>query len=205
MRLAQRLVRYLEQELHLTQDQAEIINYGLLSFMATTLNLLVLAAIGALLGVLKEALFITLVVMAFRKVSGGAHCDTLLTCTVTGTAVITAAAACTRLFAAGLASSPLFLAGAPALALVSTFLFAPADVPQKPITSARQRRILRTLSFLLLLGWSILGTSLWLTKNPFLYYYAGGNLGILWQSLLLTPAGYSFMSIISRLFSFIRQ
>jgi accessory gene regulator B len=205
VKLTNRLTGYLEKELNLTRDQVQVINYGLLSLAATGLNLLVLLILGALLGVVRESLFIALVVMALRKTSGGAHSDTLPACIATGTTALTACALITRFYGAALSSSPLFLAAAPAAALLAVCLYAPADVPQKPIKSPKQRRILRFLSFLFIAVWTLLGIYLWLGGKPWLYYYAGGNLGILWQTLMLTPAGYHLMRQTGRLSLIIRR
>jgi accessory gene regulator B len=201
MKPADKAAGYLARELSLSEAQAEVVRYGLLSLAATLLNLAAIAAVSALLGVLREALVTACVMMAFRKVSGGAHCTTLHGCIITGTLVITAISLAARSLASWLGGSLTVLLAPLLVVLAAAWLYAPADVPQKPISSPAQRLVLRTLSLCLILAWGSAGLYLW-SKQYFtlVYYYSCANLGLLWQALMLTPAGYRLMVRISPIF-----
>jgi accessory gene regulator B len=202
MKPSDKISGYLARELNLTEAQAEVVQYGLLSLAATLVNLTVIVIISALLGVLREALVTSCAMMAFRKVSGGAHCTTLHGCVITGTVVIVIISLATGSLAPWLGGSLPLLMTPPLLMLAAAWLYAPADVPQKPISSPVQRSILRALSLLFILIWAGAGLYLWSKQYSVLvYYYSGANLGLLWQALALTPAGYSLMVRISPLFS----
>ena len=202
MKLVDKTAGYLARELNLSEAQAEVVQYGLLSLAATLLSLTVIVVISSLLGILREALIITFTMMFFRKVSGGAHCSTLHGCIITGTAVIMAVSLASRSLEPWFGDRLFLLMLPPLLVLVSAWLYAPADVPQKPISSPAQRSVLRTLSLFFALAWAGVGLYLWLKHySTLIYYYRGANLGLLWQALLLTPAGYRLMSHVSPLFS----
>ena len=195
------LVDYLDRELNLQHDQRETIEYGLASLLYTALSVVSALLLAKLLGLYRETAVIISVIMLYRKVSGGAHISTPHGCLITGTAASLLFAYLTKLWA------PLFAASAAArilpafLALYPAYLYVPAAVPQKPITSQRQRRLLRRLSFALLLCWCLLGIIVKRLPAVWSYYYFAGSLGLLWQSFLLTPAGYRLLAFLSPLFN----
>ncbi|MBS4022032.1 MAG: accessory gene regulator B family protein [Dethiobacter sp.] len=202
MKCVDKAACYLAKELSLTEAQTEVVHYGLLSLAATLLNLAVIVIVSALFGIMREALAAAFTMMAFKKVSGGAHCTSLHGCIITGTVVIMLIGLITRAFAPLFSSNPFFLVVAPLLALVAAWIYAPADVPQKPITSPVQRSMLRALSLLLILAWGASGFYLWsIQYTALIYYYTAGNLGLLWQALALTPLGYRLMSLLNPLFT----
>jgi accessory gene regulator B len=148
-------------------------------------------------GVLPETLAVTCAVTFFRKASGGAHCKTLAGCAILGAVVMTLLGLATRVWGSWLAASLLLLLLPSLIAVTAAFWLAPADVPQKPITSPAQRTLLRRLSLLWTTLWGFLGLYLWLAgRENLLYYYTGGNLGLLWQSLMLTAPGYRLIHLL---------
>lgn len=199
--MLEKTVLYLARELSLSKTQADIVRYGLQTFTATLVGLAAVVILAAMAGVLYESMAATLAIMFFRKASGGAHCKTLAACSILGAVVMTLLGLATRSWGNWLAAS-LFLLLLPSLvAAIVAFWRAPADVPQKPITSAAQRSLLRRLSLLWVTLWGGLGLYLWLTgRENLLYYYTGGNLGLLWQSLMLTPAGYRLIRLLDLMF-----
>lgn len=199
--MPERFIQYLTNELNLTKNQTDIIRYGLQSFYGTLAGLLAVFILSAAVGIVHEAMAVTIVATIYRKLSGGAHCDTLPGCLTVGTFIIILLAFIIR-FMGPTAAGTYYLVTVPSvLAYITAYFYAPADVPQKPITSLAQRRLLRRLSFLFILLWFTLGAYLWALQNHgLLYLYAAGNLGLLWQTFLLTHPGYRLIELLSLLF-----
>lgn len=195
------LVDYLARELKLQEDQREIIEYGLYSLVYTSLSLIGALLLAALFDLLRETVIIISVIMLYRKVSGGAHVTSPHGCLIVGTMAIIMLAYLTRLWAPQYAAVPLVVFLPVCIAGYLAYLYVPAAVPQKPITSPAQIRTLRLLSFSLVCFWGLLGLIVLLQQAKiWLYYYFAGNLGLLWQSFLLTPPGYRLLAALSPLF-----
>lgn len=190
---------FLKRELSLSDDQADIIRYGLFSLVATSMNLLAVFILSSAIGVMREALAVTVNMMFFRKVSGGAHSESLSGCIITGTLVSTFLALAAKGASAWLAV-PNALIIPQVFALAAVYLYAPADVPQKPITNPRQRTTLRLLSFAYLVLFALLGPALRIfAPYNWSYLYSVAAVGLFWQGFLLTPPGYVFMEKLGRL------
>jgi accessory gene regulator B len=199
--LLEKFIQYLSFELNLTKSQTDIIRYGLQSFYGTLTGLLAVFLLSAAVGVVREAMAVTIIVTVYRKLSGGAHCDTLPGCLTVGTFIIMLLAFLIRITGPNAAGTYSLVTVPSVLAYITAYFYAPADVPQKPITSPAQRQLLRRLSFLFILLWLTLGAYLWARQNHgLLYLYAAGNLGLLWQSFLLTHPGYRLIELLSLLF-----
>jgi accessory gene regulator B len=201
MKAAEKFLSHLSAELNLDSSQAEIIRYGLLSLVFSFAGALAVVAFSAPFGLLREALVVMMTGLIFRKLSGGAHCKTPLACLTVGTTVILMLAWLAATTGSSWSASPPWIFVPPAVALVIAWFYAPADVPQKPITSPAQRKTLRLLTFSYLTCWTVLGTMLFFTEKPaLLYFFFSGNLGLLWQSFLLTPPGYQLIDRANILF-----
>jgi len=193
-------VNYLTRELQLSEEKSEIIEYGLFSLLYSWLSIFTALVLGALFGLWQETIAIMFMVMLYRKVSGGAHIGTPLGCLITGTAAILLLASFTSVFGPKLAGNLIFAILSLAITFIIAYIWVPADVPQKPITDPQQIKKLRALSFCLILAWGLAGIFLFWRSQQFAYYYFAGNLGLLWQSFLLTPPGYSFTAYLDRFF-----
>ncbi len=200
--MQEKFIQYIAAELNLSQDQTDIARYGLHSFIGTLLALLAVLPLSAAAGILPEAMAVFFVGMSYRKLSGGAHCHTLLRCLTVGTFVTISLAWLGKAAAPVVMSAYLLIIFPSLLAAAAAYFYAPADVPQKPITSPTHRTFLRRFSFLYVFLWFISGNYLWLSQNhTLLHLYIAGNLSLLWQSFLLTPPGYKLIALLSLLFS----
>ncbi|MCR3922055.1 MAG: accessory gene regulator B family protein [Firmicutes bacterium] len=195
-----RFISYLTRELNLDTSQSEVIEYGLSSLLFTSLSLIMAIILSVLLGLLYETMSVLSVMMLYRKVSGGAHVSSPHGCLFLGTVIILLLAYLTTLFAPLYAGNALTIFVPPCLAMIIAYLRVPADVPQKPITSVRQIKTLRLLSFSMITLWGLLGVYVFITKGKWSIHYFAGNLGLLWQSFLLTPLGYQVIAIFDPLF-----
>lgn len=201
--MLEKFIQYIAGELALSKDQTDIVRYGLQSFYGTLTALLAVFILSAAIGIVREAMTVFFVVVTYRKISGGAHCSTLLGCLTVGTLIAVFLAMVIKTGGPGVTETLLRVTVPSVIAFIVAYFYAPADVPQKPISNLAQRTMLRRLSFLFIVLWFTLGAYLWAgQKLNLLYFYAAGNLGLLWQSFLLTPPGYR---LISRLSFFFRQ
>lgn len=198
MKIVDRAVRLLAKELSLPPKQEEIIRYGAMTLACTATALAAIVVLSAAAGVFREAMAVTIASVIFRKTSGGAHSVTFAGCTIFSAAVMTLLGLVAR-FAWSILFSPSFLLLAVLVAGTAAYRFAPADVPQKPISSPRQRRGLRALSFLVVCAFALLGLSAFLAAGSIPRYVPGISLGLLWQSLMLTPAGFRLIAQADRL------
>ena len=189
-------VNYLTRELQLSEEKSEIIEYGLFSLLYSWLSIFTALVLGALFGLWQETIAIMFMVMLYRKVSGGAHIGTPLGCLITGTAAILLLASFTSVFGPKLAGNLIF----GILSLAITFIIAymgPCRRSAKPITDPQQ---IKTAGPFLLphIGLGTRRNFPFWRSQQFAYYYFAGNLGLLWQSFLLTPPGYSFTAYLDR-------
>lgn len=201
MSLAKKVTGYLENQLNLDPSRSEVIHYGLLSLILTWTGIAAVLIPAFFLGLFSEAAVVLLVLISYRKASGGAHCDTAVGCLITGTVVGLGLSYLAAKTAPLLTGVPAALVLPPLLCLPVASRFAPADVPQKPITSKRQRSILRALTFIFLVGWSLSGVVSLITQSTLLAYVtAAGNPAILWQTFLITPPGFRFIHSLDKTF-----
>ncbi|EEG78046.1 accessory gene regulator ArgB-like protein [Dethiobacter alkaliphilus] len=197
MKLIELFLIYLSNELNLNESQRDIIRYGVETIASTLQGILAVIITSLLLNLFYEAMVILFVIMIYRKLSGGAHCISSLGCVVVGTTSVIVLAFLSIRIPVSLQYQLLLTLFPPLIALVITYFYAPADVPEKPINNQRQRTALRTLSIICLCIWT---ATVALAKLPVWIIYAG-SLGILWQAFLLTPAGFSFIKKINPIFS----
>lgn len=82
----------ISEKLSLNSDEKEVIAYGSFIFIQTALSVLMIAILGAVLGVLAESMIISFTAAALRKFSGGAHAKTPIDCALIGMIVFAALA-----------------------------------------------------------------------------------------------------------------
>ena len=66
-------------------ERAEVINYGLQLIIGEVPKMLITIAVAYCLGILKLTLFMILIIMPYRAVSGGFHLKTHIGCIITTT------------------------------------------------------------------------------------------------------------------------
>lgn len=161
-----RISGYLARELNLPQEQRTIMAYGLEGMVLSVLGLIMIMAVGYLLGAPRETFFAALSGGLLRKVSGGAHFSTPLKCLVTGAISYPLLGWLShRLFHSYEISNTIVIIVCSLLSLLAVYLFAPVDSEAKPIVSSQFKRKLHTASILLVFFFVILallyrGTSL---------------------------------------------
>ncbi len=193
--------RYLARQLNLSPEEEEVVLYGLEVTANAVAGMLLLLAFGALLHAFWPTAVAALAALSLRTWSGGAHATTSRNCTlitaftfgglgwlVSRTAPVLTDGGVFVLVAAGLAA-----------ALAAIVRWAPAGVPEKPMTDPAHRRALRRNSLTTLSVWAAALGALAVGFTPLPADTArplilAGTLGLAWQSLSITPVGYRFVA-----------
>jgi accessory gene regulator B len=128
-------------------EKREIIEYGAYMVISEISKIVLLLVIGAFLGLFAYAAASILIFGLLRMTLGGVHartqwgCIISYSCIVYGPIVLALYTNPNKFVLEGIVIP---------LAFVIAYLYAPADLPVKPVVSKRQRRRLRVTGFLLL-------------------------------------------------------
>ncbi len=195
---------YFQKQLGLTQDETEVILYGMRVIVYSLAGILTICIMGWLLGCFWTTVTVALTSGSLRLLSGGAHSSSPVICNLLGM-IVAPLLAKTAEFAAVQISQPLlfFIVIIGALfSLVCFYLLAPVDSAAKPITSEEERRKFKylslTLAFLLFVGQI---TLIFFEQSPALILAV--SLGTWWQAFTLTWPGHRFAAWIDN--SFLRR
>lgn len=187
-----RFSKYLQKELSLNEDQREVVAFGFYMVVSFVFGYAAIAIVGWLLNVFWLAIAVAATGSVLRVVSGGAHSETMLNCTLFG-AIVSPGLALIASFIYPFLSGPslyLLVVAFWAFSLWGVLKYAPADTPQKPITGPAERRRYRTRSLGVLVTWVlVLGSGLIFGKVSGDIFLAS-TLGLSWQVFSLMPAGY---------------
>lgn len=180
--------------LNMDKDKQEILEYGALNFFHTLLTVMVIVTFGILTGAVLEILVISITAALLRQYSGGAHATSPYRCAVVSVFMFGGLS---------LIAKYLLVWDTPGLIIVfqiTTFLFAlfllhkyaPADSPNKRITKPETILRLKKASFRFVYFLFALTVLLWAI---YLVFYQTSmlkiiiciHIGMLWQSLSITP------------------
>ena len=196
-----RAAEYLQEQLGLSQDETEVILYGLQVLTYSLAGILTICLMGWLLGCFWATIAVALTAAMLRLVSGGAHSRSPLLCNILGMIVAPFLAKLAVYAAPQISAVMLFvivLLGA-LLSLVVIYGLAPVDSPGKPITAEQERRKFKYLSIALTSLITLGQITLLLAGNAPALVLAV-SLGTWWQAFTLTGAGHRFASIVDNLF-----
>lgn len=206
MKLVYDLCSKLAVSLNLTEEQQEIIIFGAESAISTLYSFGLAVALSLVLGVLPIMLMIYIPFALMKTFAGGAHCKTMTNCAVFSALSFTSCAKLVELY-------PVFFTSNEGYVLVFTIVisllfyifWAPAQVPEKPI-SREYGLVLRKRTFICF-GILITIMSLFhLLQVSFAYPLIGAScVGIMMQSLAITPLGYKLMGSIDFILTRILQ
>ena len=183
---------YLARELNLGDESREIIQYAVKLVISSVAGLVAIGLVGLLLNVLKPTLAAALVAATIRSFSGGAHLSRPGLCVAAGAVVFPLLGLLAK-FAAPLMEPP-HLGDSAAVGIILSiyclFRWAPADSPGKPIQTIVHRKKLKRLSLVFAVLVSLVSTLAWYGKYIDSTAFLAAVLGLLWQSLTLSPTGY---------------
>lgn len=162
-------------------DKIAELEYGIYMVISTALKTALILAAAYLLGIFKYILLSYVSFGALRTFAGGAHARTSWGCFVYALLIYfpIVYVAIAYPFPATL-TYLLFL-----VALIITFIHAPADVKENPISCPERRRRLKTFSLIILLAFPVIAAFL----QPI--YSSIMALSVFMESLTLTPVFYA--------------
>jgi accessory gene regulator B len=187
---SKRLSIKLGQDLNLDDEKVEIIEYGFTVLLSTILSLLLLSVASFLLGVFMFTLTMIVFASPLRMFSGGVHFSTPLRCAVIGAIVYPAAALVIKhsLPVITFEFALIYFVITTAAALVINYVYAPRDVPQKPINNPQRRKALKRKSIAVITASIAVQVCVILVTPGAYHYLLLISTGILLQSVTLLPA-----------------
>ena len=130
-------------------EKREIIEYGVYMTVSEIVKISIILAVSLILGIVP---YVAAAVAAYgvqRMMLGGIHAKSHLGCMITHSAIVFGVVAASLI--SNIDRVCLLLVIAP-FSYLTAYLYAPADLPQKPVKSRKQRMQLRIGGFILLTG-----------------------------------------------------
>lgn len=197
--ISKRLGEKIARELHLDENNREVIAYGIFAIIQMIYNLILVLIVGLLFNVAIEALIVSIIIGVLRKYSGGIHASKASTCAIIGTIISVGIGA----FAKWRFIEYIIIIE------IITFLWAyliiiklaPVDSKAKPIKTDKKKQRLKRKSIIIITLYLII-----VSINTGLYYYFKIDRlyiysiciigGVIWQVFTLTKTGHSIVTII---------
>ena len=129
-------------------DRAEVINYGLQNIVGEIPKIFLLFIISYILGMLKEVLFLFIVLTPYRGASGGFHLKTHLGCIVGTTAFYCGIVFLSQHVILQDITKYVFIGISWVFGMVMIKLYAPADTENVPILSKKDRKKKQMIAYI---------------------------------------------------------
>ena len=143
------LTKRIQKEMpEIDKEKAEIINYGLQNIIGEIPKIILLFVISWLLGVLKEVVFMFIVLSPYRGASGGFHLKTHMGCLIGTTIFYCGVAFLSKNLVLEESIKYLLIAGVWIFGMIMIKLYAPADTENVPILSKKERKKKQIMSYL---------------------------------------------------------
>lgn len=198
MGISQRIASYMGDALNLDSDNREVVAYSLELIFHTVITLLLVLLIAWLIGPLKEAVILIIVMFLFKNFAGGAHCSSATRCTILSMLLIPAFAELS--FIAGQYFSLYVLIILTFLSVLFSYTIVYKLAPVNlPIISERHIQNRRYLSFLLLVLVIIAQVILIVLSDKTASLIIAIDISIFWQSFMLTKQGHALVDYYDRL------
>ena len=140
------------------EQKAEVINYGLHLVLGETPKIFIILLVAYLLGVLQLTIITLLIILPYKTFSGGVHLKTHMGCIIAtstmyiGTAYISKIIVFNELFMKYIIVFAVWV-----FSIVMILLYAPADTENVPILRAKERKMKKILSFIIMTTTLIVG------------------------------------------------
>lgn len=174
-------VKLITAEKEYTDEQIEIITYGLETVYLTVTKLVVIFSLAYMLGIFKEVILLTITYNIIRSQSFGIHASKSIYCLISSIILFIGGAIFCKY-----AIVPFELSIV--IALICNFcllLYAPADTYKRPLINKKKRKRWKLLSFTLGIIYTIL---IILLKDYFIVNYL--LLGMLEAVIMILPITY---------------
>ena len=142
------LTKRIQKEMpEIDEERAEVINFGLQNIIGEIPKTFLLFIIAFFLGMLKEVLFLFIVLIPYRSSSGGFHLRTHLGC-ILGTAIFYCGTVIlSKIIVLGFITKCILIAIIWIFGMVLIKMYAPADTENIPILSKKDRRKKQIIAF----------------------------------------------------------
>lgn len=143
------LTKRIQKEMpDIDEERAEVINYGLQNIIGEIPKIILLFVISWILGVLKEVVFMFIVLSPYRGASGGFHLKTHMGCLIGTTIFYCGVAFLSKNIVLSESIKYLLIAGGWIFGMIMIKLYAPADTENVPILSKKERKKKQIMSYL---------------------------------------------------------
>lgn len=143
------LTKKIQKEMpDIDEEKAEIINYGLQNIIGEIPKIFLLFFISWVLGILKEVLFMFIILLPYRGASGGFHLKTHLGCIIGTTLFYCGVAFLSKNVVIGETIKYLLVIFGWIFGMIMIKLYAPADTENAPILSKKERKKKQIMSYL---------------------------------------------------------
>ncbi len=143
------LTKKIQKEMpDIDEEKAEVINYGLQNIIGEIPKIFLLFFISWVLGILKEVLFMFIILLPYRGASGGFHLKTHLGCIIGTTLFYCGVAFLSKNVVIGETIKYLLVILGWIFGMIMIKLYAPADTENVPILSKKERKKKQIMSYL---------------------------------------------------------
>lgn len=143
------LTKKIQKEMpDIDEEKSEIINYGLQNIIGEIPKIFLLFFISWVLGILKEVLFMFIILLPYRGASGGFHLKTHLGCIIGTTLFYCGVAFLSKNVVIGETIKYLLVIFGWIFGMIMIKLYAPADTENVPILSKKERKKKQIMSYL---------------------------------------------------------
>ncbi len=134
----------------ITEEQGEVILYGLELIIGEIPKILLLFALGFLLGVGWYVLFAYIAIAPYRGMSGGFHLHTHLGCIITTNLIYLGNVLISKYLVLDTIEKHILIGLAFIFGILMISIYAPADTENVPIISKKERKKKKILSYIIL-------------------------------------------------------
>ncbi|ALB45904.1 accessory gene regulator ArgB-like protein [Clostridium beijerinckii] len=187
----------------------EIVIYGAMNLIQTTVSFFLVIVIGFIFGVIYESLVFTIIVSILKKYSGGAHASSPGRCLFIGSVISIGLSLLISKILCKQSVWGITVIGILCIAISLYIIIkkAPVDSEKKPITSNKMRQRLKRDSIVtILICSSVMVMVLLIFKISgnlvYIKIFECTGLGTLWQSFTLTKPAIEFLHKIDSLLPF---
>lgn len=196
----------LGDKLNKTDEEKEVLNYGLFIIMHTFIAIVMTLLVGLITGMLIEITLISITSAMFKRYTGGVHASTPEICLVISVVLSLILSILCRLMIINIDINSIVLIGIIVISFAYYMIYYKCPIPSKnkPLKSEKNRKRLKKKAFILLNTYNVLLMILYIS-----YYMLKLSilksiivsfiLGIFLQMIVLTNTGTKFIKSLDKL------
>ncbi len=185
-KMCQNIVKQMQKQMpEIDDEKAEIILYGIQLLLGEVPKMIILFALGFVLGIGWYTLIAFIAIMPYRAASGGFHLKSHLGCILGTSAFYYGNVYLSKFILLSSIQKYSLIIGALILGIIMVHLYAPADTESVPIISKNERRKKKILSYITLIVTLIVATIIQdnIISNIFIF-------GVIIQSTMISKIAY---------------